>query len=72
MVLSEKERAALHNARWVVRMQVDDRVQHWSSLREGVITYISRDRKYMVVLFDEKHGGPCEEWRRCGAFQRVK
>ena len=71
MVLSEKERGALLNFRWVVRMQVDDRVQHWRSRREGVITYISRDRKYMVVLFDEKHGGPREEWRRCAAFQRL-
>jgi hypothetical protein len=71
MVLSENERAALHNYRWVVRMQVDDRVQHWRSQREGVITYISRDRKYMAVLFDEKNTGPCEEWRRCAAFQRV-
>ena len=52
---------------WRPVKRVGMTVEHFKTRRRGVITYIAKDKQFMVIDFGSA-SEPCEEWRRYGAF----
>ena len=51
-----------------LRTKVGDRVEHWRMKRKGIVLYITPDRLFMVIFFDDFY---CYEYRRVAAFVSV-
>ena len=52
-----------------LRTKVGDRVEHWRMKRKGIVLYITPDRLFMVIFFDDFY---CYEYRRVAAFEFVE
>ena len=61
--------------KWQTVKHVGQTVYHWKTWRNGTITDISKNHKWILIRFSGKHsplmGGqwPVLEWRRSEAFE---